>query len=176
MREICKRMGITRTAFYYHYDELFAVLNDVMEDLATGIGLDDIFSAWSDSEWTDVDVPCKVAMDRIGCYIVINDCRCLLSNTMLSGSLVNYLIEKESLIAIPRIVSFAGIPEQEAKQAFRFTFAGIFSIYSSYDWSKHTIKDFPKELIRKCCATTIKSTLQSESTVSDRLQRGLSND
>ena len=130
IREICKRTGITRTAFYYHYDDLYSVLDDILCEMILQTCIDDFFLAWSDGRAMAVDVPCKVTMDHIADYVIANDCKILLANSMLSGYLLSFLIAREKPIAVPGLAVFKDVTLLEAEREFRFTFAGIFSIYT----------------------------------------------
>lgn len=149
VREICKRMAITRTAFYYHYDDLYAVLDDVLDELIAGIGVEDVFSMWLDDQHIPIDIPCKIVMERVGHYIAVNDCDCLLTNTMLAGYMADYIIQKSWNIVLSGRDDAPEASKGEAEKAFRFCFAGIFFVYASNGWSHRSTEEYPKEMIRE---------------------------
>jgi len=129
VREICKRVGITRTGFYYHYDNVYAVLNDILENMVVECRIDDLFAAWADSHTRALDVPCKAAMDRIYQFSVANQCDCLLADVMLAGYLIDYVIRQEMECVVLQLTGDSGFSEAEARRLFRFTFAGMGSLY-----------------------------------------------
>lgn len=129
VREICNRMGITRTAFYYHYDDVYSVLDDILKNIAEECCIDDLFISWVDKCIGSLDIPCKAAMDRIHLFTVANECGSLLNDVMLAGYLIDYFIKRETEYVVFRFVNDSGLSEAEAEQLFRFTFAGMGSIY-----------------------------------------------
>ena len=149
VREICKRMGITRTAFYYHYDDLYAVLDDILDEMVAATGIDDVFAAWTHEEQMPIDVPCKVTMDRIGNYVLSNDCRCLLTNCMLAGYLAKYIAAREIPVVTASMMEKTGVSEKAAEQMFRFVFAGVCFVYFGFDWTGQQVNDYHKEYIRQ---------------------------
>ena len=129
VREICKRMGITRTAFYYHFDDVYAVLDGILENMAVECCIDDLCIAWADGHIGGLDIPCKAAMDRIHLFTAANECGCLLNDVMLAGYLIDYIIKRETEYVASRFADDSGLSEAEAEQLFRFTFAGTASLY-----------------------------------------------
>lgn len=129
VREICNRMGITRTAFYYHYDDVYSVLDDILKNMAEECCIDDLFISWADVRIGGPDIPCKAAMDRIHLFTVANECGCLLNDVMLAGYLIDYVIKRETECVVPQLTKDFRLSEAEAEQLFRFTFAGMGSLY-----------------------------------------------
>lgn len=148
VREICKRMGITRTAFYYHYDDLYAVLDDTLAEIFESACLEDLLESWVDSDMRSVDVLCKVTMERIRDYTIANRCTCLLDNAMLAGYLTDYVIRREIDRAARCLADKGGIPLSEARRLFRFAFCGVSSLYRGQDRGKSGQMDSFRNTIR----------------------------
>lgn len=129
VREICKRVGITRTTFYYHYDDVYAVLDDILENMVAECCIDDLFLAWADTRVGTLDILCKAAMDRVYLFTVANRCGCLLTDVMLAGYLIDHVIKRETECVVPQLIKDFRLTKAEARQLFRFTFAGIGSLY-----------------------------------------------
>ena len=68
-------------------------------------------------------------MDHIHLFAVANECDCLLNDVMLAGYLIDYVIKRETEYVVSRFANDSGLSEAEAEQLFRFTFAGMGSLY-----------------------------------------------
>lgn len=147
--EICKEMGITRTAFYYHFDDLYAVLDSILEEVIAKSGMTEVFSSWAECAEDTIDTACKVALDCIGRYVSANQYQALFTNSMLSGYSIDYLVSKEKDIVIGAMMRKLKLKKTHAEQLFRFSFAGMFFLSRNQCWDSLSTTIYCKEAIRK---------------------------
>lgn len=145
---ICREMGISRTAFYYHFDDLYGVLDSLIDEIIAASGIDEIFSSWDENVESLIDIPCKVAMDSIGYYVVVNQCQCVFTNSFVSGYTLDYIIMKEMQLVTEAIMRKTDMKRTEAEQLFRFSFSGMFNLAKSHNWDSISATDYPKDNIR----------------------------
>ena len=132
--EICKKMGITRTAFYYHFDDLYAVLDSILDEVIEASGMADVFLAWAERMDVSLDTACKVAIDCIGRYAFVNQYQALLTNAMLSGYAIDYIISREKDVVVSAMMRENPMGRAQAEQQFRFSFAGMFFLGRNQCW------------------------------------------
>ncbi len=143
---LCKTAGITRATFYLHYEELGAVLDEVIAEairFARPRPSDphtDLAALLESLEAADGD---PARLDSVGallptCQRLADDAHyaALLKDPELAAYLSDklYLVEKTRLV--PLLMRQCGLAEREAAVLFRLLFAGIFAVNQGMSWKK----------------------------------------
>ncbi|MDO4616662.1 MAG: TetR/AcrR family transcriptional regulator [Lachnospiraceae bacterium] len=141
VKRICEAAEISRATFYLHYDDVNAVLDDVIDDAllfseqGTGTVLDlvDIIQSGriQDIKENESVLP---ACQRIADSDLYHD---LFMDVALSDYIISRIYQHEKSIVVPELIKKTGISEEYANLFFRFMLNGSFYVNRSLGWEKN---------------------------------------
>ncbi len=144
--KLCRAAEITRATFYLHYQDIYAVVDDILnEALGTTdtadikARLQQLFNVQKEHghatsekirEIYDLLPICQRISDR-------KEFRPLFLDSYLSTYILQYIIAKEKDHLLPFLQEYYQIDETLAKNIYYFTISGAYAINQRYNWEKN---------------------------------------
>jgi len=146
---LSKTAGITRATFYLHYEELDAVLDEVIAEairFARPRPSDphtDLMALLEDLEAAAGD---PTRLENLGallptCQRIADDPQysALLKDPQLASYLADKLILVEKTRLVPLLMRQCDLAEREASVLFRLLFSGVFAVNQEMAWKKDAV-------------------------------------
>ncbi|MCH3949507.1 MAG: TetR/AcrR family transcriptional regulator [Acidaminococcus sp.] len=144
--ELCRRAHVTRGTFYAHYVDIYALLEDVMQDAM--IFLDSITDRnccesfddlWEVARQNNL-AAFKAYNDRLPpCYRLIDipKYRPLMQDDDLASLLVQRIFDKERKFLVPFLMKRQGVSEFIAENIFWYVVNGSMAVNKRIGWCKN---------------------------------------
>lgn len=131
--DICKRSDINRGTFYLHYDDKYALLDEV---------IDEALDAGPILDGTQPTSMCQRPPEN-------DDYRLLYTQPELFSRVTQHVIERSAPEAIPQIMQQTGLSEQDARALFVFTANGNLAINRALGWQRNAEFAHVQELLTR---------------------------
>lgn len=150
---LCKQSEITRTTFYLHYDNIDAVLNELLDEALRLTELDSGFSATVNSDDSANETSDSYDPDALlpVCQRAASDpkYRILFLDKTMSHYILEKLYRREREKKIPEIMNIYHVSEWEADKLFLYMLNGSFAVNKSLGWNKNSEWYQAQKIIQK---------------------------
>lgn len=131
--DLCKRSDINRGTFYLHYEDKYALLDEV---------IDEALDAGPILDGTQPASMCQRPPEN-------DDYRLLYTQPELFSRVTQHVIERSAPQAVPEIMERTGLGEKDARALFVFTANGNLAINRALGWRRNDEFAHVQELLSR---------------------------